>query len=216
MPSTRINNTALLATGISLMVLTTAVFGARMYLGIVKQRRFSWEDGWLIAAWAVFVAITSLYLNIGPVIFRVEALGAGEIPMYPTILDDSLALQKTFFVTTSGLWICLWLIKASLLSLYKRLVGTVRAYLIAWWIVVIICIVVSLVRSAIKRSARTFLTLTTAQTLALAITSSMLSCSSMKAWFTAGACSTPRDIKASFISLWYSYAVDVFTDLLGR
>lgn len=38
----------------------------------------------------------------------------------------------------------------------------------------------------------------------------------MKAWFTPGACSTPRDVKAAFISLWYSYAVDVFTDLLGK
>jgi hypothetical protein len=143
MAPTRINNTALMATGISLAVLTTAVFSARMYLGIVKQRRFSWEDGWLIAAWAVFIAITSLYLNIGPVIFRIEALAAGDIPLYPTVADDSLALQKTFFVTTSGLWICLWLVKASLLSLYKRLVGSVRSYLIAWWIVVVICVVVS-------------------------------------------------------------------------
>jgi hypothetical protein len=115
-----------------------------MYLGVAKQRRFSWEDGWLIAAWAVFVVITVLYLNIGPTIFRLEALAAGEIPLYPEVSDDGLSVQKTFFVTTSGLWICLWLIKASLLSLYKRLVGTVKSYLIAWWIVVGICVVVSL------------------------------------------------------------------------
>lgn len=43
----------------------------------------------------------------------------------------------------------------------------------------------------------------------------MLSCSSMEAWFTAGACGTERDVKAAYISLWYAYAVDVFTDLLG-
>lgn len=54
------------------------------------------------------------------------------------------------------------------------------------------------------------------QTLAGAITSSMLSCSSMKAWFTAGACGTQRDIEAAYISLWYSYAVDIFTDILGE
>lgn len=44
----------------------------------------------------------------------------------------------------------------------------------------------------------------------------MLSCSSMSAWFTAGACSTERDVYAAYISLWYAYAVDVFTDLLGK
>lgn len=137
------NNTALRATGITLLLLTTSIFSARMYLGIVKQRRFSWEDGWLIAAWAVFVVITSLYLNIGETIFRIEALAAGKIPMYPTVADDSLNLQRTFFVTTSGLWVCLWLVKASLLSLYKRLLGSVKAYLIAWWAVVAICVIVS-------------------------------------------------------------------------
>ncbi|ETN37487.1 uncharacterized protein HMPREF1541_07109 [Cyphellophora europaea CBS 101466] len=61
-----------------------------------------------------------------------------------------------------------------------------------WWAVIIFCLLV----------------------LAGAITSSMLSCSSMKAWFTAGACSTPRDIKAATISLWYAYAVDMVTDLM--
>jgi len=38
----------------------------------------------------------------------------------------------------------------------------------------------------------------------------------MKAWFTASACSTPRDIKAASISLWYAYAVDILTDLLSQ
>jgi hypothetical protein len=37
----------------------------------------------------------------------------------------------------------------------------------------------------------------------------------MSAWFTPGACGTPRDVRAAYISLWYSYSVDVFTDLLG-
>jgi hypothetical protein len=133
---------SLLATGITMLVLTTAVFIARMYLGIVKQRRFSPEDGWLIASWVVFVVVTSLYINAGPVIFRIQDLTEGLIPMYPEILDDSLVLQKTFFVTTSGLWICLWLVKASLLSLYKRLMDNVRVYLILWWIVVVICVLV--------------------------------------------------------------------------
>jgi hypothetical protein len=142
MAPSQLDNTALLATGIIMVVLTTAIFGTRMFYGVIKQRRFSWEDGWLIAAWIVFVVITSLYLNAGPVIFRLQAVAAGEIPLYATIPEDSLVLQKTFFVTTSGLWICLWLIKASLLSLYKRLFANLRWYLVLWWIVVVICVLV--------------------------------------------------------------------------
>lgn len=134
---------SLLATGIFMIILTTIIFAARMYLGAIKKRQFVWEDGWLIAAWVVFIVVTALYLNAGPVIFRFEAIASGDLAPYPTVLDDSLKLQKTFFVSTSGLWICLWLVKASLLTLYKRLMSNLRAYIIMWWIVVVICVVVS-------------------------------------------------------------------------
>lgn len=142
MASNPLNNTTLLAVGITMAILTTTIFAIRMYLGVVKQRRFSFEDGWLIAAWAVFIVVTVLYCNAGEVIFRLQALEAGELALYPTVADDGLLVQKTFFVTTSGLWICLWLVKASLLSLYKRLINNVKVYLILWWVVVVICVVV--------------------------------------------------------------------------
>lgn len=135
-------NTTLLAVGVAMAILTTAVFGTRSYLGIVKKRQFMWEDGWLIASWVVFMAVTILYLNAGATIFRLQALAAGEIDPYPTVGDDGLKLQKTFFVTTSGLWICLWLVKASLLSLYRRLISNLKLYIIMWWIVVAICLIV--------------------------------------------------------------------------
>lgn len=44
------------------------------------------------------------------------------------------------------------------------------------------------------------------------ILSSWFSCSSFHAWFTAGECDTARDHRASVISLYYSYAVDLVTD----
>ena len=43
----------------------------------------------------------------------------------------------------------------------------------------------------------------------------MTACSSMKAWFTPGACQTPRDIRSQIASLYYTYAVDVLTDLMS-
>ncbi|KAI6778064.1 uncharacterized protein J7T54_007672 [Emericellopsis cladophorae] len=187
-----LDNTKLMVTGIIMSVLASLIFFTHVYLAVIRKRTFSWEDGWLTAAWLVFIAVTSLYLNAGPIIFRLQDVSEGKIEPYATVMDDSLVVQKAFFVVPSVLWICLWLIKASLLCLYKRLMAGLKTYIIFWWIVVFICVV----------------------TLALAITSSMLSCSSMTAWFTSGACGTPRDVHAAYISLWYSYSVDVFTDLL--
>lgn len=38
----------------------------------------------------------------------------------------------------------------------------------------------------------------------------------MKAWFTPGACQTPRDVRSQIASLYYTYAVDVLTDLMSK
>lgn len=143
-----------MATGIAMAILTTTVFGSHMYLACIKQRKFAWEDGWLAAAYVVFIVITALYLNAATVIFRMEGLVAGTVPPYEPekMAGDGLHVQKTFFVTTSGLWICLWLIKASLLSLYKRLMNNLRLYLILWWVVVVICVLVRVVSTCLLTS----------------------------------------------------------------
>ncbi|KAI5462642.1 hypothetical protein BGZ63DRAFT_423883 [Mariannaea sp. PMI_226] len=187
-----LTNTVLLATGISATIITSLVAAARTAMSIIHRRRFGWDDGWLLAAYIFFIVVASLYMAVGPYLFRFNDIAAGKLQPYPTITDDILYVQKSFFVTTSGLWICLWCTKFSLLALYKKLLVNLPFYQKIWWAVVVFCILV----------------------LAGAITSSMLSCSSMKAWFTVGACSTPRDIKAAKISLWYSYAVDIVTDLM--
>ena len=210
MPGNYVTATSIRTTGITLVVLTSIIAGVRIIFAYEKRKGFHWEDGWLLAAFCIFIVIASLYMNAIPIMFRLEALGKGQIELYPTVADDGLMLQKTFFVTTSGLWICLWCVKFSLMAVYKRLMAGLPRYIMVWWALIVLCVVVRSCLPPIRSPPNSL-----SQLLAGAITSSMLSCSSMKAWFTAGACSTPRDIYASTISLWYSYAVDVLTDLLG-
>jgi hypothetical protein len=38
----------------------------------------------------------------------------------------------------------------------------------------------------------------------------------MHAWFTPPLCSTPRDTRAQIASLYYTYAVDVLTDMMSK
>lgn len=138
-----IDQTALQAVGITMIVLASIVFIARAYLGIVKRRVFAWEDGWLVAGYVFFVTTASLYIYLAPYIFKLQHLGEGRIPMYPTFLDDVLLCRSTFFFTSIGLPLCLWSIKASLLSLYKRLLeGGAQIFQILWWIVVCIALLV--------------------------------------------------------------------------
>lgn len=119
-------------TGIALIVLTSLVVVARFAGSLRRPKDLKAEDYLLIVGYIFFLELGILYIYIAPVIFRLAALQAGTIPLYATVPQDSVRLQIVFFVTTSSLWICLWMIKFSLLSMYKRLlVG--KAYLIAWW-----------------------------------------------------------------------------------
>lgn len=54
------------------------------------------------------------------------------------------------------------------------------------------------------------------KTLVGTIISLFLACSSMEAWFSVGACTTPRDVVAAAVSMWFAYGVDVLTDLLSE
>ncbi|KAJ5159089.1 uncharacterized protein N7500_008740 [Penicillium coprophilum] len=157
-------------TGIALIVLTTLVIGARFAGSVRSLKDLKAEDYLLIVAYIFFLELSILYIYISPVILRLA--------------------ETVFFVTTSSLWICLWMIKFSLLAMYKRLlVG--KKYLIAWWIIMGTCVLF----------------------LIGCIISSWRSCSSFKAWFTAGKCNTERDHRAAVISLYFAYAVDILTDL---
>lgn len=128
-------------TGIALIVLTSLVVATRFFGSIRSFKDLKAEDYLLIVAYIFFLELSILYIYLSPVIFRLAAVGAGTIPPYATVSEDGLRLQTVFFVTTSSLWLCLWMIKFSLLAMYKRLlVG--KKYLIAWWVIMGLCVLV--------------------------------------------------------------------------
>lgn len=128
-------------TGIALIVLTSLVVFARFVGSISRIKDIKPEDCLILVAYLFFLELSILYIYIAPSIFRLASLEAGLIPYYPTVLQDSVRLQIVFFVTTSSLWICLWMVKFSLLSMYKRLlVG--KTYIVVWWIITASCALV--------------------------------------------------------------------------
>lgn len=135
-------------TGVALIVLTSLVVGTRFAGAIRRPKDLKAEDYLLIVAYVFFLELSILYIYIAPAIFRIAALQAGTIPIYATVLQDSVRLQIVFFVTTPSLWLCLWMIKFSLLSMYKRLIVG-KPYLIAWWVILVFCVLVQMSRSAV-------------------------------------------------------------------
>lgn len=166
-------------------------FGARWYkLGKLPLQT---EDLFMYLALAAFAITCALYLATIPTFFNVTAISEGRMQPYPSLERDLVVMLQEFFVVQFFFWLTLWAVKWSLLFMFRRLTEGLPAYNNVWWAVLVFSIL-------------TFIG---------ACVSNFTSCSSMHAWFTAGECSTPRDAKAKEISLWFSLAGDLATDLLS-
>lgn len=143
MSSTGLTETTLRATGISLMITVTIILCARTVLRVERNPRFSWEDIWLVLAWLFFMAVSGVYVSKTGLMFRLLAVQEGRANPYPSLAQDALDVQKTFFFTSPGLWLTLWSVKFSLLAFYKKLLVNVPLYVRMWWAVLVYCISVS-------------------------------------------------------------------------
>lgn len=128
--------------GYTLIAVTSLVVIARYAASIRRFRDFKAEDYLLLVAYAFFLELSVLYIVISPVLYRLAALENGAIPVYPTVSQDGVQMQIFVFVCTTSLWMCLWMIKFSLLSIYKRFL-TGKAYYVAWWTIMALCILVT-------------------------------------------------------------------------
>lgn len=147
----------------------------------------------MYAALVSFAITCSLYLATIPTFFNLMAISKGRMQPYLSLEHDLVVMLQEFFVVQFFFWLTLWTVKWSLLFMFRRLTEGLPEYNKVWWAVLVFSIL-------------TFIG---------ACVSNFTSCSSLQAWFTAGQCATPRDARAKEISLWFSLAGDLATDLLS-
>lgn len=142
MSADQLTETSLRATGIGLMILTTLVVGARAILRAENRTSVHWHDAWLLLGYLFFIAVSSVYVAKANLMFRLLAVQEGRLAPYPSMGEDALDAQKTFFFTSPGLWFTLWSVKFSLLAFYKKIMVNVSLYTKLWWVVLAYCVVV--------------------------------------------------------------------------
>ncbi|KLJ09267.1 hypothetical protein EMPG_15293 [Blastomyces silverae] len=179
------------STGYVMIALASIVFFGRFGLRVWKSVALQLEDLFVVLSWLSFLAMTILYLIVMPRLYRLTGFLAGG-PPYPEFVDDALFIKKIFFCTTLLLWVSLWSVKFSLLVLYRRLLSRLKTEIRLWWVVLIFTVL----------------------NLIGCIISNLTSCSSLSAWFSLTGCSSPKEVKAQLASLYYSFAVDVITDIM--
>jgi hypothetical protein len=132
------------STGYTMIALTSVFafsrFGARYY----KQSGFQLEDFFVLLSWACFIALSIMYILVTPVMYKISAATTGQ-KVYDSLeeLDtDALFEIKIFFTNTILLWVVLWSVKLSLLTLYRRLFNGLPAQIRWWWAVMAFTLVV--------------------------------------------------------------------------
>ncbi|EEH17894.1 hypothetical protein PABG_00457 [Paracoccidioides brasiliensis Pb03] len=180
------------STGYVMIGFASTVFLGRFGLRLWKSAGVQWEDFFVVFSWLSFVTMAALYIIAIPGVYRLTAVMDGAATPYAAMEQEALFLKKVFFSTTMLLWLSLWSVKLSLLVLYRRLLALLSTELRLWWGILIFTIL-------------SFIG---------CIISNVTSCGTLSAWFSMTGCSRPRDIKAQIASLYFSYAVDVLTDLM--
>ncbi|KAK7978419.1 hypothetical protein PG996_004468 [Apiospora saccharicola] len=136
-----LTRTSFRATLIALIVTTSVVAGGRLVFGIQNGLRngfrMRWDNAWLITAYLVFMVISGFQVGRTGHLFRYIDGFSGKT--YPGWEKDGLRVTELLFFETTGLWITLWSVKFSLLSLYKTLMAQVPLYTRLWWAVVVYC-----------------------------------------------------------------------------
>lgn len=188
--SQRGDTNALIITLVLACVFVIARAGARFRkTGTIP---FAAEDVCVLLALAAFIGMVGIYLYCIPILFTTEAIAAGTQQPYPGLENDLTNMLHGFFAVQMIFWLSLWSVKMSLLFMFRKLTMGLPEYNYVW-LGIMIFTVLSFVGCII---------------------SNFTSCSSMHAWFTAGECNTAADARAKNISLYYSLAVDLLTDML--
>ena len=127
-----------------MVAITSTVFVVRAVLQAWRRRAVEAQDILLLIAFLVYLAFSILYIVITPIFFKIQALQAGRLAPWPTMMADIRFASKVMWQSGMEYWTCLWFVKFSLLALYKKLlVGMPKVYLWTWWGTLVFCIVVS-------------------------------------------------------------------------
>ena len=128
----------------SLVVLASLFTVARAAIQIGNRKAMLVQDYMLYAAYACFLAMSICYLVIIPTIYKIGRVKNGLMAPWNTMAEDVVIYIRIMFFTTVFFWLSLWLVKLSLLALYKKLLtGLPLVYVRLWWAVFIFCLTVS-------------------------------------------------------------------------
>ena len=186
----------------SLLALVWACFSAAFLLvslrtvvrlKIVRQRPTT-DDCWIFLALVTLLTLCILETIQLPSLYYMTAAMTGAIPVSTDLITNTEEYLRFEFPIIILFWTVLWCVKGSFLALYFKLFRELRLYRRVWYVL----------------AGFTFLAY------AGCVTTLSLSCRPTSNFFKFAQCGKSQDIWASNFSVYYSTAIDVFTDLCSK
>ncbi|EEP77347.1 predicted protein [Uncinocarpus reesii 1704] len=122
---------------IFLTVLGSVILIPTAYLRWKHKRLKEIEVIFIVAGYVFFLGYEILLLQIQKKVYRLSYVGLGQMPPYPTILQDRNAVVVMTISSTIVFFTGLWCIKLSLLFFIRRLMKGLPDEL-RWWLVVLV------------------------------------------------------------------------------
>jgi len=170
-----------------LVILRTAI--RLKYMG-----RLNMEDYWIFLALATLLTSAILQTIQEPSLYYMLAIEAGVIPVSAQLITAVENYLRFEFPIMILYWTVLWSVKASFLALYFKLFQELAMYRRVWYLIAAF---------TLCAYAGCWISLAT-------------SCHPLSNFFKFEQCNTAKDIWASRFSVYYSTAIDIFTDLCSK
>jgi hypothetical protein len=166
----------------------------RTAIRIKFMARLTMEDYWIFLALATLLTSCILQTIQLPSLYYLLAIIAGVIPVSVELISATEKYLRFEFAIMILFWTVLWSVKASFLALYFKLFRELRIYRRVWYI---------LAAFTFLAYVGCWITLAT-------------SCHPLSNFFKFEQCNSKKDIWASRLSVYYSTAIDIFTDLCSK
>lgn len=179
---------------------------ARSFARFSELKRLHTDDYWMITALFVLIVNAILQTLQAPSLYYLVDVESGTVPAGAPLLVQGNIYVRYEFTIIALFWTVLWCVKASFLSLFYRLFDGLPKYRRWWWAVVVftaLAYVGDWIASAYTcHPPSTYFQFGKHFSLASDQANVL------------GMCSKPIDIKGGNISISYSTAVDILSDLM--
>jgi ABC-type Fe3+-siderophore transport system permease subunit len=141
---TPVQKDVLVNTIIAMLVLTSVAILSRAALQFSKRNPLEFPDILIYSAYVSFIGLWSCYFTVIPPIYRAYAVLDGESEVYPTMMQDAVAMLRFLVSGQICFYTLLLAVKLSLMTWYRKLLaGLSGKYTKIWWGVVAFIILVS-------------------------------------------------------------------------